>query len=60
MMAAPFAAVSLEGFAGKLADLRKQVPRVPDDNDVFAGQASASAAVVLCARSQKISNQDDS
>ncbi len=26
MMAAPFAAVSLEGFAGKLADLRKQVP----------------------------------
>jgi len=28
MMAAPFAAVSLEGFAGKLADLRKQVLRI--------------------------------
>ena len=30
MMAAPFAAVSLEGFAGKLADLRKQVKAVRD------------------------------
>ena len=41
MMAAPFAAVSLEGFAGKLADLRKQVICMPHYYDAFAFECSS-------------------